>query len=153
VLGSEEGRPLRLWAVGATTPPRPIGPETGFTHFAVSPDGRLVAARTEPDALTLLPVHGGQPRIIRGIMDDLAVGRFSADGRGLFLVRTSVSLPCEVLRLDLARQRVEPWMKVAPADATGVNRCEWMNLAADGRTYAYGYFQALGDLFLAEGFR
>jgi hypothetical protein len=26
-----------------------------------------------------------------------------------------------------------------------------MNLSADGRTYAYGYFKASGDLFLAEG--
>jgi hypothetical protein len=153
VLGSEKDRPLRLWSVGRNGPPRPLGPEAGFTFFAVSPNGRTVAARTEPGAITLLPLEGGEARRIRDIPDDLAVGSFSADGQGLFLVRTSVSIPCEVQRLDLRRERIEPWMKVAPADATGVNRCSWMNLAADGRTYAYGYFQASGDLFLAEGFR
>ena len=152
VLGSEADRPLRLWAVGRTTPPRPIGPEAGFTYFAVSPDGRSVAARIEPGAITLLPIEGGEGRPLRGIPDDLVVGSFSGDGHSLFLVRTSLSVPCEVHRLDLRREQVEPWMKVAPTDATGVSQCSWMNLAADGRTYAYGYFQASGDLFLAEGF-
>jgi hypothetical protein len=152
VLGNEANRPLRLWAVAGTAPPRPIGPESGFTYFAVSPDGGTVAARVEPGAITLLPIRDGEKRSVRGIPDDLAVGSFSADGQGLFLVRTSVSVPCEVQRLDLRRDRVEPWMKVAPSDSTGVSRCAWMNLAANGRTYAYGYFQASGDLFLAEGF-
>jgi hypothetical protein len=153
VLGSDAGRPLRLWAVGGKTPPRPLGPEAGFTNFAVAPDGRTVAARIEPGAITLLPIGGGQARTIRGIPADLEVGGFSGDGRGLFLVRTSVSVPCEVQRLDLRSRKVEPWMKVAPSDATGVSQCKWMNLAPDGRTYAYGYFQASGDLFVAEGLK
>jgi hypothetical protein len=28
-----------------------------------------------------------------------------------------------------------------------------MNLSGDGRSYAYAYFQALGDLFIAEGLK
>jgi hypothetical protein len=64
-----------------------------------------------------------------------------------------VSVPCEVHRLDLATERVARWLQVAPADVTGISQCAWMNLSADGRSYAYAYFQALGDLFLAEGLK
>jgi eukaryotic-like serine/threonine-protein kinase len=151
VAGTDRDRPLRLWLVDRASAPRPIGPESGSTSFAVSRDGRTVAARMTPGAISLLPIDGGPGRDVHGIPDDLAVGSWSADDQGLFLVRTSVSVPCEVVRLDLRNGRIEPWLRASPSDATGVNRCEWMNLAADGRTYAYGYFQAEGDLFLAEG--
>ena len=151
VAGNDGDRPLRLWLVDQKAAPRPLGPEAGSTNFAVAPDGRTVATRLLPGAITLLPLEGGPCREIRGVPDDLAVGSFSRDGQGLFLVRTSISVPCEVRRLDLKSERIEPWMKVAPSDATGVNQCAWMNLALDGRIYAYGYFEASGDLFLAEG--
>ncbi|HEY6553127.1 MAG TPA: protein kinase [Vicinamibacteria bacterium] len=151
VAGHDGDRPMRLWLLAREAPPRAIGPEGGTANFAVAPDGRTVAARIAPDTITLLPIDGGPGREIRGVPDDLAVGRWSGDGRGLFLVRTSISVPCEVQRLDLESGDRQPWMRVAPADATGVVQCAWMNLSADGRTYAYGYFKASGDLFLAEG--
>ncbi len=143
---------MRLWLVERAKPPRPIGPEDGFaTNFAVAPDGRTVAARIVPGAIRLLSLDGGAGREIRGVPDDLAVGSFTGDGLGLFLVRISVSVPCEVEKLDLANERREPWLKVAPSDLSGVSQCRWMNLSGDGRAYAYGYFKASGDLFLAEG--
>jgi eukaryotic-like serine/threonine-protein kinase len=151
VAGSDGDHPLRLWLVDGIAPPRAIGPEGGSANFAVAPDGRTVATRIVPGAITLLPLDGGPGREVGGVRDDLAVGSFSGDGLGLFLVRTSISVPCEVQRLDLRSERLEPWMKVAPSDPTGVNQCAWMNLGSDGRTYAYGYFKASGDLFLAEG--
>jgi len=153
VAGTDGDRPLRLWLVDGASAPRPIGPEGGSTNFGISPDGRTVATRIIPGTITLLPIAGGPARELRGVSDELVVGSYSSDGTGLYLVRTSMSVPCEVSRLDLRSERIEPWIKVSPADATGVSRCAWMNLATDGRTYAYGYFQALGDLFLAEGLR
>jgi hypothetical protein len=81
------------------------------------------------------------------------VGSYSGDGKGIFLVRTRVSVPCVVERLDLATGKVEPWLTAAPSDLTGITQCQWMNLSADGRSYAYAYFQALGDLLLAEGLK
>jgi eukaryotic-like serine/threonine-protein kinase len=151
VAGNDGNRPLRLWLVGDTGSPRAIGPEGGSTNFAIAPDGRTVAARITPGTITLLPITGGADREIRGVPDDLAVGSFSGDGRSLFLVNVSVQVPCEVHKLDLRSEKIEPWMKVAPSDPSGVSQCRWMNLASDGRTYAYGYFKASGDLFLAEG--
>jgi hypothetical protein len=151
VAGTEGNHPLRLWLVGSDARPRAIGPEAASTNFAVAPDGQTVAARIVPGAITLLPIAGGAGREIRGVPDDLAVGRFSGDGQSLFLVRTSISVPCEVERLDLRGERVEPWMRVAPSELSGVSQCRWMNLSSDGRSYAYGYFKATGDLFLAEG--
>jgi hypothetical protein len=153
VAGREGDHPLRLWLVDGATPPRPIGPEAASTNFAVAPDGQMVAARIVPGVITFLPIAGGVGRAIRQVPDDLAVGSFSGDGRSLFLVNLGVSLPCEVHRLDLRSEKVEPWMKVSPSDSSGVSQCRWMNLASDGRTYAYGYFKASGDLFLAEGLK
>jgi tRNA A-37 threonylcarbamoyl transferase component Bud32 len=151
VAGTDRDGPLRLWLVDGASAPRPLGPASRSTNFAVSRDGSTVAARNALGEINLLPLDGGPGRVFHGIADDLAVGAWSSDGQGLFLVRTSVSVPCEVVRFDLRKERIDPWLRVSPSDATGVNRCEWMNLAADGRTYAYGYFQAAGDLFLAEG--
>jgi hypothetical protein len=154
VLGSEGDRPLRLFILNRDgTGARAIGPESGATFFAVATDGRHVAARTAPGVVSLLSTGEEPVREIRGIPDDFVVGSFGGDGRSLFLVRTSATFPCEVHRFDLVTETLEPWMRVSPSDATGISQCAWMNLAADGKTYAYGYFQALGDLFVAEGFR
>jgi tRNA A-37 threonylcarbamoyl transferase component Bud32 len=151
VAGNDGDRPLRLWLVGNDVRPRAIGPEGGSTNFAVARDGQTVATRLTPGAITLLPLAGGVGREIRGVPEDLAVGGFSSDGQSLFLVKISISLPCDVHKLDLRSEKIVPWMKVAPSDSSGVSQCRWMNLGADGRTYAYGYFKASGDLFLAEG--
>ena len=85
--------------------------------------------------------------------DDLAVGSFSADGKSLFLVRTSVAFPCEVHRLDLARGRLSLFKRVAPADPTGISQCSWMNLSPDGESYAYAFYRSYADLMLAEGLK
>jgi len=155
VLGNEPSRPLRLWLADRSgkEKPRALGPEAGATFFAVSRDGVWVASRFTPGVVTLLPTGGGPSREIAGVPDDLVVGSFNGDGRWLYLVRTSVSFPCEVHRLELATGRVEPWKRVAPADATGISQCAWMNLSADGHSYAYGYFRSFADLVLAEGLR
>jgi hypothetical protein len=153
VLANEPGHPHGLWLVTRDAPPRALGPESGFTYFAVSPDGKTVAARTTRDSVDLMPVGGGSPRSIKGVAADLVVGSFTGDGAGIFLVRTSVSVPCEVHRLDLATERITPWLRASPADLTGISQCAYMNLSADGRSYSYAYFQALGDLFMAEGLK
>jgi dipeptidyl aminopeptidase/acylaminoacyl peptidase len=154
VLGQEADRPLRLWLLEreGKTRPRAIGPEAGFSFFAVSPDGGQVATSFKPGTVTLLPVDKGEVREIANLPTDLVVGSWNGD-RGLFLVRSSVSFPCEVHRLDLVSGKVEPWKSVAPADATGISQCAWMNLSADGKSYAYGYFRSLADVILAEGLR
>jgi hypothetical protein len=112
-----------------------------------------VAARLGPGSLSLLSLSGAPTREIAGVPDDLSVGSFSGDGQSLFLVRSSVSFPCEFQRLDLASGRLTPWKRMAPADATGISQCAWMNLSADGQSYAYGYFRSFADLVLAEGLR
>jgi hypothetical protein len=36
-------------------------------------------------------------------------------------------------------------------EPAGISQCGWMNLSADGRSYAYAYFRALTNIFIAEG--
>jgi eukaryotic-like serine/threonine-protein kinase len=155
VLGQEADRPLRLWLVerDGKRPARALGPEAGFSFFAVSPDGAQVATSFKPGTVTLLPVDKGEVGEIANLPADLVVGSWSGDRRGLFMMRSSVNFPCEVHRLDLATSKIELWKRVAPADATGISQCAWMNLSADGQSYAYGYFRSLADVVLAEGLR
>jgi dipeptidyl aminopeptidase/acylaminoacyl peptidase len=153
VAGHEAGRPLRLWLVSRVAEPRAVSPESGFAFFAVAPDGKTVATRLAADSVDLLPLDGGSPRSLSGIAPDFAVGSYAGDGQSLFLIRTSVTVPCEVHRLELATGKITPWLRVSPSEITGINQCSWMNLSADGHSYAYAYFQSLGDLFLAEGLK
>ncbi|HVQ29625.1 MAG TPA: hypothetical protein VMV21_08610, partial [Vicinamibacteria bacterium] len=154
VLGQEPGRPQRLFVVDrGGTSLRPLGPESGVSFFAVSPDGSSVAVRSSPGSVSLLPIDGGTPREIPGVADDLSVGSFSGDGKSLFLVRTSVAFPCEVHRLDLSRGQTTLFKRVAPADPTGISECSWMNLSTDGESYAYAFHRSYADLILAEGLR
>ena len=141
---------------GSWTAPRPrapSAPKAASTNFAIAPDGRTVAARIVPGAITLLPIDGGAGRELRGVPDDLVVGSFSGDGQG------AVPGPHQrerALRGVAARPSERAGRAVDEGGAQGCHRGEPVCLdepRPDGRTYAYGYFQALGDLFLAEGFR
>jgi Tol biopolymer transport system component len=119
---------------------------------AVSPDGKTLAARTAPDAISIIPLAGGPTRAIRVGDPHLGVGRWSADGRSLFLARGG-SWPCEIHRLDLATGKTELWKQASPPDATGMVWCAGILPSADGESYVYVANRSLASLIVAEGLR
>jgi Tol biopolymer transport system component len=144
--------PYSLWLIdeGGSKPRRlEVG---GILSWAVAPDGRQVAAQTEIDTITLVPLAGGPSRVIRGLHVRLYVSRWSGDGRSLFLARLG-SWPCEIHRLDLATEKVELWKQVTPPDPTGIVYCSEILPSADGRSYVYTANRSLASLIVAEGLR
>ena len=153
LFGREASRLPRLWVVGrAGGNPRPITPESAVALFAVSPDGQKVALSLAPRTVSIVPIAGGDTREIRGLPENLTVGRWSGDGRSLFLLRPH-NWPCQVHRLDLATEQVELWRQIAPSDPTGIIHCAWILPSEDGRSHAYSYWRSLTDIVLAEGLR
>jgi hypothetical protein len=122
------------------------------TSFALSPDGRWLATILDPGTLSLVPLEGGEIRTIRGIPSDLWVGRFSGEGRSIFLGNMR-SMPCQIHRLNLATERLDLWKQVTPLDMTGLASCGGVLPSADGSSYAYTYQRLITDLVVAEGLR
>jgi dipeptidyl aminopeptidase/acylaminoacyl peptidase len=143
-------QPFTLWLIDeGGSKPRRLG-VGALGSWAVAPDGRHVATKTATDTITILPLAEGPSRAIRGFDVNLALSRWSGDGRSLFLVRAG-GWPCEIHRLDLATEKVELWKQVAPPDPTGMVFCAAILPSADGRSYVYSGVRSLASLVVAEG--
>jgi hypothetical protein len=144
--------PRRLWLLETDGPkPRDLGVDA-FSTWAIAPDGRHVATKTAVDTISVVPVDGGPRRTLRVADVNLAVSRWSADGRSIYLARTG-GWPCEIHRLDLATEKAELWMRVAPPDPTGMVTCINILPSADARSYVYSGNRVLASLIVAEGLR
>jgi eukaryotic-like serine/threonine-protein kinase len=144
--------PYSLWLIDEVgSKPRKL--DVGaFATWAISPDGRYIAAKTAVDTISVVPVAGGPRRDVRVTDVNLGVSRWSADGRSVFL-DLGARWPCEIHRLDLATEKVELWKRVAPPDPTGIVQCTSILPSADGRSYVYTINRSLTSLIVAEGLK
>jgi Tol biopolymer transport system component len=154
--GSEPGHGLRLYSLGIEGgAPRPLGPEgisSALPGFAVSPDGKLVAAIGPGQKALLIPVDGGEARTIDGIAEGEFPVRFSADGRSIYVWKRG-DVPARISRVDVATGRREVWKDLMPADPAGVERISNALVTPDAKGYAYCYARLLSDLFVVDGLR
>ena len=154
--GSEPGHGLRLYLQDLDGgKPRPIGPEgvtAALPGFAVSADGKLVAAVGHDHKGLLVPVDGGAPRPIPGLLEGEFPLRFSPDGRSIYVWKRG-DVPARIMRVDLESGRRELWKDLLPADPAGVERISNVLVTPDGKGYAYCYARLLSDLFVVEGLR
>jgi Tol biopolymer transport system component len=133
--------------------PRPISPEGMPTgQFAISPDGRFVAAQGPDGNVAIYPVDGGAPRPLQGAVAGESPVLWSADGRSLY-VFTAEEAPSRVFRIDVATGQREPWKTIAPADPSGLVQIDTLVLTPNARSYAYSYERILTELEIAEGLR
>jgi eukaryotic-like serine/threonine-protein kinase len=135
----------RLWVQEIDgRPPRAIGPD-GLEAGPVSPDGRLVAARSGPEVV-LVPMDGGELVRVPGRHDDDVVIRWDSTGRSLFVAHGR--RPVRIERLEVATGRREPWRQIENADPGQIR------MTADGRTIVYSEpVQYFSTLYVAEGLR
>ncbi len=154
--GSEAGHGLRLYRLGIDGgSPHAITPEgitVGLPGFAVSPDGKFVAAVAADHKAMLFPVDGGTPRPIPGVADGEFPLRFSPDGRSIFAWKRG-EIPARVQRVDIESGHREIWKELLPVDPSGVERISNVVVSADGKGYAYCYARLLSDLFVVEGLK
>jgi Tol biopolymer transport system component len=155
LVGREGGRGARSYVQYLHGRSRqPITPEGTSSNCwsPISPDGSLVIATDPSGRSALYPVAGGNPRPIPGLEPGEIPTRWSADGRELFVQRSS-QLPLEIFRLDLATGRKHLLKRIRPTDPAGMTPLREVLLTPDGQTYVYNSERLLSSLYLVEGIR
>ncbi|HTO89425.1 MAG TPA: protein kinase [Thermoanaerobaculia bacterium] len=154
--GAESGHRDRLYVQSIEGgAPRPITPEgitAALPGFAITPDGKFVAAIGADHKGMLYPVDGGAARPIPGLEEKEFPLRFSPDGRTLYLWKRG-DVPARVTKLDIESGKREVWKNLLPADPAGVERISNVLVTPDGKGYAYCYARLLSDLFVVEGLK
>ena len=134
--GAEAGKSQRLWVRDlAGGDPRPISPEGTGRAIAVSPDGRIVAARFDPQ-IRLFPVDGGEPRVMPGQETGERPICWDGDGRTLYVYRP-MDVPLKVYRVDMKTGQRALWKSIDPPDTAGA--------------YTYSVQRSFSDLYVVEG--
>ena len=146
--GTEPGHKSRIYVQGIDSgTARPISSE-GVSGFFPTPDGKSVFGVS--DSVALYPVDAqGAPRPVPGIHPNESIFSVSPDGRSA-LVGLLLGDSMDVMRVDLSSGRRELFKKIGPFDPAGVFLVD-AALTPDGKYYAYSCFNALSQLYLAEG--
>jgi Tol biopolymer transport system component len=151
--GALPGRAVRSYLLPLDgSAPRPVTPE-GMIVVTASPDGSVLGAVNTDHTFRLVPVTGGESRVVPGVDTRLdAPVAFTADGSSIYFFRGG-QLPGRVEIVDAATGRRTPWRDLQPPDPAGVTAISRVQVAADGRSYVYTYRRILSDLFVIEGLR
>jgi Tol biopolymer transport system component/predicted Ser/Thr protein kinase len=130
--------------------PQPFpGDAAWFEGKAISPDGKLVVARSASGALAIYPVDGGAARPLTVNPSDLFV-RWSGDAQTLYFATPS-GLPGRVYKMNIASGKIENFRELAPADAAGVFGVSPVLLTPDGKNVVYAFGPQLYALQLLDG--
>lgn len=156
--GLEQGHGLRSYVQDISGGPANPVTEEGVIALLVSPDGkRLVAWAPDggPDGRYYLsPIDRAKSIPIPGLEIGEVPIRWSTDGRALY-VRGSGGPNVNIYRIDLSSGRRELRKEIVPDQVGFVILAEpdGVQITPDGKSYAYTYWTAFRDLFLAEGLK
>ena len=120
----------------------PLSPDG--TRFIVSGDGR---------EWFILPLVGGEPEPIRGMLPGERVVGWGADGDSLY-VRPELSvLPVTITRLDPKLGTRKQVLAFRPPDIEGHIQTRGVYMSPDAHAFAFTYEKKVSELFLVEGLR
>jgi len=141
-----EREPRLFFQPRGSGPPSPLTPE-GVGTWSLSSDGARFAAQLE-GRIQLFPTRGGPPLPGPELRPDekLVPTSWLDAGRSLLMVDTRA--PEKVIALDLASGQRRLWKELRAPGVDGLIGFAWLQVTADGRTYAYSYQQSRSDLYL-----
>ena len=150
-----EGRPRTYAQIVDVGEPRPVLRE-GILGTTVSPDGRWIAALNPLDQkYGLWPAAGGDAIVIPGLNPGEELLRWTSDGSSIYIRAVPPSL--SIYKVHLTTGRRELFLEPAPTDPVGLfgfaTTPLGLRLSADGKAYAFTYWNSLHELYLAEGLR
>jgi eukaryotic-like serine/threonine-protein kinase len=153
-LGSQPGHGIALFVQAVSGgKPRPISPEGVFaSSFAISPDGKLVAAEGPDHRGYLYPVDGGDARSILGYEEGKYIVSWEPGGKAIYLYNYH-QMPAQIERLDLATGKSSPFKQLLPSDPAGIDHLAPILMSRDGKKFVYGYGRFLSDIYLVEGLK
>jgi len=126
----------------------PEGYELGAGGNALSPDGRMVVARSPENQVELCPVDGGAPRPVPGLAGLLMPVQWMADGKSFYVFRLGGN-PARVEKIDVETGHATIWKELAPPDPAGTS-VRAVVMTPDAKSYAYSCQQYLTTLYLVE---
>jgi Tol biopolymer transport system component len=156
LAANEEGKPVRLYvqSLEAGGPRAVSGPGLRFAppSDVISPDGRTAAVTDGEGRVVLFPLDGAEPRLAPGLEPGDVPMRWSLDGQALFVFRFD-ELPAQIRKVTFDRPGREVVARINPADPAGVESIVAAQVAPDGRSWVYSYFQYRNDLHLVTGLK
>jgi eukaryotic-like serine/threonine-protein kinase len=152
--GDEKGQSDRLYVEDLVgTKPRAITPEgVAPFAFAISPDGKFVAAVGPDGKGFLFPVESGEPQPIQGWGENDAPIGWSSDGQSLFIFERG-KVPTNVYRLNLKSGQKALMRQLVPYDPAGVYMIGLVRMTPDGKTCIYNYRRILSTLSFVENLK
>jgi len=116
-VGSEPGHGQRYYVQDSReATPKPIsGEDIAFDRnlddIVISRDGRTLAVAMQDQSMRLLPIDGGESRVVRGGQGLTPVALCGEDS---LLAYRSGEMPAKIMRVDPATGRQELWKELAP---------------------------------------
>jgi Tol biopolymer transport system component/tRNA A-37 threonylcarbamoyl transferase component Bud32 len=152
LCGIEPGRASRVYVQEIPGgKPQPVTPEG--THLgALSPDGKLVLARSSDGSWAAYPIDGGDPKTVPGLTARDETIRWSTDRQSVYVFNPR-EIPSRVERFTLATGRRDLMMMLGAENRIGLTRVAWVTMADDPRVYAYSCSRELSSLFVVDGAR
>jgi Tol biopolymer transport system component len=150
--GLEPGHAERIYVQDVERgDPRPASGE-GFAlpeDFVapVSPDGMSVVAIAADHRVSLVPLDGGPPRPLSGLLPGRRPIGWTADGKGVYVL-TLQSQPLEVTILDLASGTSRPWRQLGSPTSGRISALTGPKVARDGQAWTYNIVTGYSDLYL-----
>jgi DNA-binding winged helix-turn-helix (wHTH) protein len=115
----------------------------------ISPDGKQIAGLDVERRLVILPVDGGDPKVIPLGFAPWPL-RWNISGTSI-LVQDANSVPALVFRVDIATGKYDLWKKLSPVDLSGVTAFWRAVISRDEKSYAYSFRRDLSELFIVDG--
>ena len=117
----------------------------------IAPNGRwgVIPGRSE---LRLANLESGEVRNVCALANGWLPVRWTVSGKEIFVFESGKDYATgNVVRVNVHTGEQTAWLTLRPADSAGVYFLAWLDIASDGRSYAYTYQQDLCDLYLIDG--
>ena len=136
----EGGKPRPITPEGVISVWRthPLSPD-GKSVIALDPEGKFYLYLTDSDSRQ--PAPGTQP-------GDVPL-RWGDDGHSIFVTQAG-EIPAKVYRLDFNTQSRRLVAELTVPDRTGLTGIRYIQIAPDGKSYAYTFSRFLTELYLIE---
>ena len=133
--------------------PRAITPE-GLTAVLLSPDGKRLLASSEVTKLLVVPLGGGEPRLLATIGEDDLPIEWLGDGRTIIIQSGySTKTIVDAYQIDAETGARKPWKQFVPRERTGLLSFYSFGVTPDGSRYLMADLHRFSTLFLAAGLK